>query len=627
MSFAKKYAALVRKSALSLSLVTFLLVGQQPSAAAAPGDDLIGVWTAKRLYGPLARGPIVLEKGASGWTVDFVGHTLPARVEGSQLKFTLPNGEGSFSSPVPQGNRSFVGHWTPPYTRVDRVPYAYAVQLNPERPNRWRGQVQPRDDTFTFYLSVSRRPDGTLGAFLRNPERNVGVQFDLDRLVLEGSAVKLFGKASGKGPETVLISGTYDAPNKALSLRIPWTGDDVYQFTRDDEGLSGFYARGKKPERYTYRAPLALDDGWPTGTLDEAQISRAGIEKFIQMLLEMPIDSVHSPQVEVVLVARHGKLVLEEYFHGFHRDMLHSTRSAAKSLTAVLVGAAMQAGAPLELSSPVYQLMNAGAFPPNIEPRKRDMTLEHLLMMRSGIACDDSIPSSPGQEDVVMAKSYARTVSDVYHYYMGLPLDRVPGQTSVYCSLDPNLALGMVSRATGESQLDTFDRLIGAPLKITQYAWTLDGSGNPYGGGSTQLLPRDFLKLGQLMLNGGTWNGQRILSRDFVERASAPLHDLKRIQYGYLWWSFDFPYKNRTARGFFAGGNGGQGVFVFPALDLVIGIFAGNYADSVGLHVQQDLPTNYILPAVREPGDDPNAPVIEGTFKTNYGLPGVPNPR
>ena len=78
------------------------------------------------------------------------------------------------------------------------------------------------------------------------------------------------------------------------------------------------------------------------------------------MLIDMPIESVHTPEVHGVLVARHGKLVLEEYFHGEHRDRMHETRSAAKSLTATLIGAAMHARAPLQLSTPVYAAMNGG---------------------------------------------------------------------------------------------------------------------------------------------------------------------------------------------------------------------------------------------------------------------------
>jgi len=119
-----------------------------------------------------------------------------------------------------------------------------------------------------------------------------------------------------------------------------------------------------------------------------------------------------------------------------------------------------------------------------------------------------------------------------------------------------------------------------------------------------QLLPRDFMKFGQLMLNGGTWQGRRILSHDFVARASAPLYHLRGITYGYLWWGIDFPYKKRTVHAFFAGGAGGQAVIVIPALDLVIATYAGNYSSKGTVNTSQNLPPRYILPAVREPGDD-----------------------
>ena len=85
-------------------------------------------------------------------------------------------------------------------------------------------------------------------------------------------------------------------------------------------------------------------------------------------------------------------------------------------------------------------------------------------------------------------------------------------------------------------------------MKIRRYGWGLDPAGNPYGGGSMHFLPRDFMKFGQLMLNGGTWEGRRILSRDFVARAAAPLYHLRSIYYGYLWWAEDYPYKDRTVR-------------------------------------------------------------------------------
>lgn len=114
--------------------------------------------------------------------------------------------------------------------------------------------------------------------------------------------------------------------------------------------------------------------------------------------------------------------------------------------------------------------------------------------------------------------------------------------------------------------------------------------------------------------------GRRILSRDFVTRASSRLYHLNNIYYGYLWWSIDYPYKDRTVKAFAGGGNGGQGVMVIPELDLVVAVFGGNYNDGrATVYIQQELLPRFILPAVRELGDDKTAPVIEKDFKSPYG--------
>jgi CubicO group peptidase (beta-lactamase class C family) len=622
-------AAWVRRATYSvvtavLLVALLLLHPGQPAAASdvgaargASADELLGLWKAKRRFGPDAHGPLIIQRTPSGWSADFLGGTYPVRAQGAELSFALANGEGSFQGRLGRDGHSIAGHWTSPRSPVNGFFFAVPVILNADGANRLRGSVAPLDDNFTIYLMVQKRSDGTVGAFLRNPERNIGVLYPIDHLIRDGNLVNLVGKRQGQTQESLLLSGTYYPDTKVLSAVIPNEGG-TYDFQRDDEEYSDFYTRGKNPDRYLYRAPLSRDDGWPTGTLDEANIDRVGIEKFIQMLIDSPIDSVATPEVHGILIARHGKLVLEEYFHGEHRDKMHDTRSAAKSLTATIVGAAMQAGAPLKLSTPVYQIMNGGTFPTDLEPCKRAMTLEHLLMMRSGYFCDDSNPDAPGNEDNMNNES---DDGDYYRYTLKVPMAMAPGEKSIYCSASPNLALGMVGRATGESVMDTFDRLIGAPMKIDRYSWLMDPAGHPYGGGSVQFLPRDFMKFGQLMLNGGMWNGRRILGREFVNRASAPLHDLKRIQYGYLWWSIAYPYKNRTVRAFFAGGNGGQGVMVIPELDLVIATYAGSFNSRVGLHIQQDFAPNYILPAVREAGDDKNAPVIQRDYATQYGIP------
>src|SRR6185312_17099986 len=136
-----------------------------------------------------------------------------------------------------------------------------------------------------------------------------------------------------------------------------------------------------------------------------------------------------------------------------YRQKLPGTRSATKSLTATGVGAAIEAGAPLKLSSPVYETMAAATD----DPRKKAMTLEHLLMMRSGYFCDDGNPAAPGNENTMTDQSEE---PDFYRFTLKVPMAFDPDTTSVYCSASPNLALGMVGAVTHESQMRTFDRLL-----------------------------------------------------------------------------------------------------------------------------------------------------------------------
>src|SRR5262249_30889417 len=150
---------------------------------------------------------------------------------------------------------------------------------------------------------------------------------------------------------------------------------------------------------------------------------------------------------------------------------------------------------------------------------------------------------APGNEDKILDQT---DEPDFYRYTLNVPMATTPGTKAVYCSCNANLALAMVGRALGESPLYFFDREIAAPMQIQRYGWNLDPAQNPYGGGGIKFLPRDFMKFGQLMLNGGTWKGHRILTPEYVKRASSPLYHLRGRLYGYFWWGLEYPYKNRT---------------------------------------------------------------------------------
>jgi CubicO group peptidase (beta-lactamase class C family) len=586
-----------RKFGAIVTVVAALLITAQLTAQAKAGgvDELEGLWKAERWFGPVARGPIVIRRTGSAYSADMVGRTLPVKLDRGELFFELPNNQGKFRG-KPQDGGAIFGFWMPPNSPTGMVRPS-PVTLRAASPNLWMGQVvPPEEDTFTFYILARKQPDGSMGAFLRNPQRDMGALWRVERLVREGNVVRLIAKSSGQTAERDVAVGMYSPDDSVLTINFPQRGG-WYEFRRDSDN-SNFYPRGRNPAPYVYGgAPLARDDGWPTGTLDEVGIDRRAIEKVVQGIINTPMESTHNMQVDGMLIARHGKLVLEEYFHGEHRDKPHETRSASKSMTATLVGAAMYAGAPLRLSTPVYQIMNGGTFPADLDPLKRSMTLDHLLSMSSGYFCDDSNPKAPGNENGMWEQE---AEPNFYQFALRLPMASRPGEKAVYCSTNPNLALGVLARATGEFPLYTFDRLVAGPLKIREYGWGTDPAGNPYGGGGAHFLPRDFMKIGQLMLNGGTWNGRRILSKEFVARASSALFRLGPRSYGLGWWASKVPYRNRMLHAFVALGNGGQNLFVFPDLDLVIAVYASNYGDRILFAIQDDIVPNQILPAVKE---------------------------
>ncbi|MBA8889748.1 CubicO group peptidase (beta-lactamase class C family) [Dokdonella fugitiva] len=588
--------------------------GAAAGGSAATTTELAGLWKARRWFGPLVRGALTIRKERDGWRADLAGRDLPVRVDGDALAFEMPGGEGRFEGRLERTR--ILGHWYPPPNSATfgGGVFVSPVRLRADATDRWSGSIVPAEDTFSFHLLATPRADGSFDVLLRNAERDFGLQIGVERLRRDGDALVLLGKRRDETTERELARGSWDRERDVMRFVFPGRGGS-YDFSRDGDA-STFWPRGRTPARYTYRAPLARDDGWPSASLDDVDIDRAGIERFVQRLLDAPMDAVDAPLVDGVVLARHGKLVLEEYFHGFERDAVHDTRSAAKSLTSIVVGAAIEAGAPLALDSPVYRVMNGGAFADGLDPRKRAMTLEHLLTMSSGYWCDDTEPGAPGNEQTMLDQETER---DYYRYILALPMAHDPGVTSIYGSINPHLALGMVAAARGESPLYAFDRLVGDPLRIDHYAWLLDPAGHPYGGGSVQLRLRDFAKLGQLMLDDGRWHGRRILGHDYVARASAPLYHLRNVQYGYLWWGEDFPYRDRSVHAFLALGAGGQSITVVPALDLVVAIYSGNYASRRQIDAGHHFVPRFILPAVRERGEPRGAPVTERAYATPYG--------
>lgn len=570
---------------------SLLLVAAAP-AQPAPATGLEGLWAAHGRYGPDVRGRLLIIKRGDGVVADIAGFSVPVNREGQKLSFELPDGKGSFRGE--QVGDEIEGHWIQPATVESGARYATPLVLRADGDGRWTGQVLPRADHMTWYLPVTRDADGRYSTYLRNPERNQGVFLGVSRIEADGDTVRLMGTPRGREKESIVASGRRDPETGRFSLALP---RGSFDFAREKAGSSPFHARGNPPERYRYVPPVELDDGWPVSTLEQEGIDQAMIERFVQKLIDMPQENVGTSQVHSLLIARHGKLVLEEYFHGFDRDTPHDTRSAAKSWTNVLIGAAMQAGVPIRLDTPVYETM-LGAVPPDLDPRKKAMTLEHLISMTAGFDCDDS-GERPGDEDPMQEQT---AEPDWYRFSLNVPMAWNSGEQIVYCSMKPNLAAGMLEKTAGQPLPEMFHRLVAKPMRMENYHLLLQPTGQPYGGGGHHFTTRDFMKFTQLFLDDGQWEGRQIVSREWAQKSGAALRVLSPTSgqtYGYLWNSFAYPYRGRKLHAFFPGGNGGQVYIGIPELDLLIAFTGGSYADGVLFRPQREFVPQDILPAVR----------------------------
>lgn len=321
--------------------------------------------------------------------------------------------------------------------------------------------------------------------------------------------------------------------------------------------------------------------------------------------MEAAIAAGEFKKIGSVLIARHGHVVYERYFEG-DAATLRDTRSATKSLTGALVGIAIQEKKLSGVNARILDLLPERARRmQNKDPRKALITVEDFLTMSSSLECDDWNDASRGNEE----KMYV--VEDWAQFILDLPIrgrmhvgearpEPEHGRNFSYCTGGVFTLSEVLTRATGQRTDRYAQEKLFAPLGIARAEWVFSPLDVPQTGGGLRLASGDLLKIAQLYLNGGTWNGKRVLDEAWV-KASTTAH--ARIdgttEYGYLWWLRSFQSGGKSYRSFSMSGNGGNEVVAIPELDLAVVITSTNY-NTRGMHEQTDnLLTEYILAAVK----------------------------
>lgn len=267
------------------------------------------------------------------------------------------------------------------------------------------------------------------------------------------------------------------------------------------------------------------------------------------------------PVLQSVLVQHRGALIAEHYWHGFSASSRQPIYSVTKSVLSALAGMALAAGR-LRLSDTL-----AECFPElPLEPgaHAASVTVQHLLTMTSGF----------------QRASGRKSGEDPIPGLLRRPRAAPPGQRFAYSNDDVDLLAVILERALGEPALDYAQRCLFDPLDIwsevpksqRRRLWKSDRQGRTKGSHGLHLSSRELIRFGQLYLQGGQWQGETLISPDYL--AASTMQQVRggypeQLPYGYLWWIT----RDRDGQpAYFASGAGGQYLCIFPARALVIAI-------------------------------------------------------
>src|SRR5215469_9566267 len=263
--------------------------------------------------------------------------------------------------------------------------------------------------------------------------------------------------------------------------------------------------------------------------------------RLTQALQEGRVSGLHA-----LLVSQAGKQVFEYYGQGkdeawgrplgtvvFAPDVLHDLRSVSKSVVGLVYGIALAAGRVPPPQATLYE-----QFPEYADlaqqPGRDRLTVHHVLSMTLGLAWDElTIPYG----DLRNSENAMEAAPDRFRFILERPIVGEPGVKWTYCGGATALLGRMIAKGTGEELLAYSRRVLFDPLEFGPAQWTKGRDGEPHTASGLRLLPRDMLKVGQLALAGGTWNGRQIVPSDWVKRVTTPVVATDRgVSYGYQWY-------------------------------------------------------------------------------------------
>ena len=347
---------------------------------------------------------------------------------------------------------------------------------------------------------------------------------------------------------------------------------------------------------HTGSAAEKQPDYWPTSSWKTATPESQGVDS--ELLVKM-LDTIWKKDIDIdsVLVIRNGYILLDAYNHPYNPNTRHNTYSCTKSVSSALIGIAIDKGYIKSINQSVMDF-----FPKyttkSLNDDKKVITLKHLLTMTSGLYCRDSyLYQWRGLMQMKFSKNWIKFIID-------LPMAEKPGTHFEYCNGVSFLLSAILQKQTGEKSLSFAKKNLFDPLGITNVRWPSNPQGITIGYGELHMIPRDMAKFGILYLNNGVWEGQQIISSQWIKESTRKHIDANMVPgYGYQWWIVSPDI-------YTAIGHQGQFIMVVPRKNLVA-VFTSSLAME-DFYTPLGLLAAYIVPAMKS-----STPMAENSDKSN----------
>jgi CubicO group peptidase (beta-lactamase class C family) len=321
--------------------------------------------------------------------------------------------------------------------------------------------------------------------------------------------------------------------------------------------------------------------------------------------LDAGVESGALEGLHALVVLQRGELVFERYWTAadecwgrplgpvaFGAEVLHDLRSVTKSIVGLLYGIALERRLVPPAETPLLE-----AFPEHRhladDPRRRRETVEQVLTMTLGNRWEEGTDYS----DPKNAEHAMELAPDRVRFVLEQPMEREPGEIWHYSGGATALLGALLVRGTGQT-LGAFAReALFAPLGIEAMEWVQGPRGDDVPASGLRLRPRDLARVGQLVLQGGRWQGRALVPAAWLERSMTPRIGVGegRIGYGYHWY-LSAPHPPVDWFGAF--GNGGQSLTVHRETGAVVAINGGRYNRPDASRLPLAVELEHVFPAL-----------------------------